>query len=314
MNQISSTLDVVQIEPSFLDVGFGEVLHAALASLRRRKLLVGTIVATALALGIIAVRVLPAWYTAEAYIRGGFAASDAVAKDEDSRSALQISLDLMRVIDTQSLLLKSQEDLARRVVQQLGLEQLRSEMNESHWLPEKFYNSGMSIKENETDHAATTLLRRLSVTRDSRAYFIEVQYTARDSALAVVIANAFVAEFLRSSKLRTLSLQRSSAEATLSRQLAIFGVKHPRVIKAKMRLAATDDLLKEQLSEAPEVILQTAGENVTKAIAARSSPKPPLVIGLLLLVGLVVGIAVALWLERSRQAEAFSRYYARSFA
>ena len=79
-----------------------------------------------------------------------------------------------------------------------------------------------------------------------------------------------------------------------------------------MRLAATDNLLKKQLSEAPEVILQTAGENVTKATAAPSSPST-FVIGLFLLVGLVVGIGVALWLERSRWAEAF-HHYVRPFA
>ena len=101
-----------------------------------------------------------------------------------------------------------------------------------------------------------------------RTYLITVSYTGKDPALAVAITNAFVAEFLRSSKLQTLSQQRSSAEATLSRQLAKFGDKHPRVTQAKMRLAATDDLLKKQLSEAPEVLLQAAGENVTKAIAA----------------------------------------------
>jgi uncharacterized protein involved in exopolysaccharide biosynthesis len=306
-------LDFVQIEPSKLDVGSGEVLHAVLASFWRRKLLVGAIVATAVALGIIALCVMPAWYTAEAYIRGVFLASDAPPKPEDSRSAPSISLDLVRVIETQSRLLQSQ-DLARRVVQRLGLEQLRPEMSESRWLPDKFYGGAANIIEDPTDRAATRLLRRLSVTNDSRAYLIEVRYTSRDSALAVVIANAFVAESLRSSKLQTLSLQRSSAEATLSRQLAKFGDKHPRVMLAKMRMAATDDLLKEQLSEAPEVILQSAGKNVTAAIAARSSPKPPFVIGLFLLVGLVVSIAVALWLERSRLAEAFSRYYARPSA
>ena len=240
-------------------------------------------------------------------------ASDAAAKDEDSKSAPSISLDLMRVIETQSRLLQSQ-DLARRVVQQLGLEQLRPEMSESHWLPDKFYGSAANIKE---DQRLIVLPRGCCAACQLRAtrapYLIKVRYTASDPALAVVIANAFVAEFLRSSKLQMLSLQRSSAEATLSRQLAKFGDKHPRVTEAKMRLAATDDLLKEQLSEAPEVILQAAGENVTKAIAAPSSPKPPFVIGLLLLVGLVVGIAVALWLERSRWAEAFS-HYARPFA
>ena len=267
-NRMSSTLDFVQIEPSSLDVGFGEVLHAALASLWRRKLLVGAIVATALALGIIAVFVIPPSYTSEAYIRGGFVASNAVAKDEDSKSGPFIGLDLMRVIETQSRLLQS-HDLARRVVQQLGLEQLRPEVSERHWLPDKFYASAANIQEDETDRAATRLLSRLSVKSDPlRTYLIKVRYTGKDSALAVVITNAFVAEFLRSSKLQTLSQQRSSAEATLSRQLAKFGDKHPRVTQAKMRLAATDDLLKEQLSEAPEVLLQAAGENVTKAIAA----------------------------------------------
>ena len=126
-----------------------------------------------------------------------------------------------------------------------------------------------TFKKTQTDRAATKLLSRLSVKSDLlRTYLIKVRYTGKDPALAVVITNAFVAEFLRSSKLQTLSQQRSSAEATLSRQLAKFGDKHPRVTQAKMRLAATDDLLKKQLSEAPEVLLQAAGENVTKAIAA----------------------------------------------
>ena len=179
---MSSTLDFVQIEPSSLDVGFGEVLHAALASLWRRKLLVGAIVATALALGIIAVFVIPPSYTAEAYIRGGFVASNAVAKDEDRRSAPSISLDLMRVIETQSRLLQS-HDLARRVVRQLGLEQLRPEVSERHWLPDKFYGSAANIKEDQTDRAATRLLSRLSVTSDLlRTYLIEVRYTGKDSA------------------------------------------------------------------------------------------------------------------------------------
>ena len=153
------------------------------------------------------------------------------------------------------------------------------------------------------------LLSRLSVKTDElRSYLIKVSYTGHDSALAVIITNAFVAEFLRSSKLQMLSEQRSSAEAALTRRLAMFGDKHPRVIEAKMRLVAIDKLLKEQLSEAPEVLLQAAGENVTKAIAVPSWPKPRFVIGLFLLVGLVVGIAVALWLERSGWTEAFSRY------
>ena len=300
------------IEPS-LDVGFGEVLHAWLASLWRRKLLVGAIVATALALGIIAVFVIPPLYKTEAYILGGFVASNAVKKD-DSRSSPYVGLDLARVIETQSRLLQSQ-DLARRVVQQLGLERLRPEVSERHWLPDKFYG-GAAIIQDQTDQAANRLSSRLSVTSDLiGTYLIKVSYTGKDPALAVDITNAFVAEFLRSSNLQTLSQQRSSTEAILSRQLAMFGDKHPRVTQAKMRLAATDNLLKKQLSEVPEVLLQTAGESVTKATAATTArrPNPRFVIGLLLLVGLVVGITVALRLERRRWAEAF-HHYVRPFA
>ena len=44
MSALNSALN---IEPSPLDVGFGEVLHAVLTSLWRRKLLMGAIVATA---------------------------------------------------------------------------------------------------------------------------------------------------------------------------------------------------------------------------------------------------------------------------
>ena len=128
-----------------LDVGFGEVLHAALASLWRRKLLVGTIVAAAVALGIIAVFVIPPSYTSEADIRGGFVFSNAVAKNADTKSGPFIALDLMRVIETQKSLLQS-HDLALRVVRQLGLEQLRSEVSERHWLPDKFYGSAANIQ------------------------------------------------------------------------------------------------------------------------------------------------------------------------
>jgi uncharacterized protein involved in exopolysaccharide biosynthesis len=311
---MSSTLDFVQGEPSSLDVGLGEVLHATLASLWRRKLLVGAIVATALTLGIIAVFVIPPSYTPEANIRGGFVASSAVAQDEDSNEGSKgsggpfVGLDLMRVIETQSRLIQS-HDLARRVVQHLGLGQLRPELSERHWLPAKFHAGAANILEDPTDQAAATLLSRLSVNSDPlRTYLITIQYTGKDSALAVAITNAFLAEFLRSSKLQTLSQLRSTAEATLSRQLAKFGDKHPRVTQAKLRLIALDDLIKKQFSEAPKVLLQDAGENVTKAIAVPSRPKPRLVIGLFLFVGLVVGVAVALWLERNRWGEAFSRY------
>ena len=81
-----------------------------------------------------------------------------------------------------------------------------------------------------------------------------------------------------------------------------------------MRLAAADELLKKQLAESAAVIRQNVGENVTKAIAAPAKPRTPLAIGLLLLIGIAAGAAVALWLERRKWTEAFLRYYTGPFA
>jgi capsular polysaccharide biosynthesis protein len=148
------------------------------------------------------------------------------------------------------------------------------------------------------DSAAVRLLEDLSVTSDPRAYLLTVSYRAENPQLAELITNAFVAELLRSAKLQALFKQRSLAQATLSIQLAKFGDKHPNVAQAKLRLTATDELLKKQLDEDYGTILKAAGENVTKAVSGPISFK--FVIVLLLLGGLVVGVGAALWLERDR--------------
>ena len=79
-----------------------------LASLWRRKLLVGAIVATAVALGIIALLVIarvvhtPRRTSAEDL---SLRTRLKDAKDEDTKNGPSISLDLSRVIETQSRLL-----------------------------------------------------------------------------------------------------------------------------------------------------------------------------------------------------------------
>jgi hypothetical protein len=75
-----------------------------------------------------------------------------------------------------------------------------------------------------------------------------------------------------------------------------------------MKLATTDSLLQQQVAEAPDAILQTAGESVSKAISNPSRPKTAFVIGLLLMLGLAIGSAISLWLERDKWWPAFFRY------
>jgi uncharacterized protein involved in exopolysaccharide biosynthesis len=277
------------------------------ASLWRRKRLLLAIAAIALVLGMLIAGMMPKQYTAEAYIRGEFLALDTVIKDAKSVSGGSINLDLGRVIETGSGLLQSHQ-LALRVVQQVGLERLQPVLNKPRWLPSPSSSGPAKSTEELQDIAAARLLNDLSVKSNPTAYLLTVKYSAGDPQLAVVIANAFAAELVRNARLQKLSQQRAYAEAALSQQLAKFGDKHPKVIDARMTLAATDGLLKEQLSETPDAILQTAGESVTKAISNPSRPKTTFVIGLMLLLGFGIGIVVSLWLERDRWWPALSCY------
>lgn len=287
-------------------IGSGLGLAAALAGVWRRKRLVLWIIAAALAVGIAAVVMMPARYTAQAYIRGEFVASDTLPMQvknmsTGTMSTGPISLDPARVIETQSRLLQSNR-LARRVVSQLGLERLQPLLNSREWSSDilSFNGSAARGPEDQVDLAASLLLKGLSVTSEPRAYLITVRYSAADPELAEIIANAFVAELLRSTRLQVLSQQRHYAQATLSNQLGKFGSKHPKIAELTTQLSATNDALEKQMNESREAILQAAGENVTKAVAGPSGPRPIFVVGLILIFGLLIGVATSLWLERSK--------------
>src|SRR5690242_9161737 len=194
-HRMSSNVDTVGVERAPLDIGLAEVLRAALTALWRRKLLVGVIVVSAVALGILAIFLIPTSYTPTAFIRGGFVVSNAVARDEDGKGPY-VGLDLTRMIETQSRLLES-EDLARRVVWQLGLERLKPELVERHWLPVSFFGrpgkfqGDLTSQTDPIDEAAMKLLSRLSASSDQlRTYMIKISYTGHDPQLAVVVTNA----------------------------------------------------------------------------------------------------------------------------
>ena len=301
-----SILDAVHVEASSVGEQYQQVLATTLGQLYRRKLLIMAIIAIALALGIAALHVMPKRYTAEAYIRGGFVAPHAVATDQVSSGGPVLAFDASLVVETRARLFQSHQ-LARQVVEDLGLERLRPVVSQgkfSSWLHEKVYGDATTnAPEYQEDMAAMKLSRGLLVKTEPRVYLITLSYTAADPELAALITNTFVVEFLRATALQTLSEQRDSAQATLSQQLATFGDKHPKVIEARVRLATADSLFKAELGKSTEEILNGAGENIAFAQAnvVPSSPKPLLVIGLAFLVGLLASIGLAIWLgPRSR--------------
>jgi uncharacterized protein involved in exopolysaccharide biosynthesis len=278
-------------------------LSAVLASLWRRKWLTAAIVAILLAVGAVGVKLMPHRYLAEAYVKGEvFAAPDTVAKVEGSFTADSVqALDLARVIETQTRLLLSQQ-LARRVVERIGLERLRPVTIKRRSLSATLFGGVTNSPKDEglkdeVDAAAARLLGGLSAENYPRAYLIAVRFNGGDSELATLIVNTFVAELLRSANVQTLFRQRSLAQASLSIQRAQFGDKHPSVAQARLRLVTTEDLLKEQLTESTDAIIKTAGENVTKAVSAAPVSRTFIIL-LVVICSFITGVGIALWLER----------------
>ena len=200
---MSSLLDSVHTENAALGSYYQGVLAATIAKLWRRKLLVVAMMVAALTLGIIAALVTPKQYTAEAYIRGGFT----VAGQKNATDVVVVGLDAAKVVETRSRIIQSHQ-LARQVLERLGIERLRPVVGGSRlsaWLQEMFYGDATRDPEYQQDLAATRLLRGLSVKTEPRVYQITVKYTAGNPELAALIANTFVAEYLRITTLQMLS-------------------------------------------------------------------------------------------------------------
>ena len=129
---------------------------------------------------------MPERYTAQAYIRGEFVASDTLpmqVKNMRHWVHEHRTYELgpgARDRDSDRGLLQSNR-LARRVVQQLGLERLQP-LSEPTWMAAGHLPwSAAQSPEDQVDIAAGKLLNGLSVTAIPRAYLITVRYTHRRS-------------------------------------------------------------------------------------------------------------------------------------
>jgi uncharacterized protein involved in exopolysaccharide biosynthesis len=260
---------------------------------------------TALTLGTTGVLVTTKQYTAVAYIRGDFRPTIFAGANSEKGASGILGFGAAELVETRSRVLQSHQ-LAREVLERLGIERLRSIVSGSPlsaWLRERFYGDVSTDPGYQRDLAATRLSQHLSVKTEPRVYQILVQYTADNSNLAALIANAFVTEYLRTTTLQALSEQSALAQASLSQKLAMYGDKHPSVGEARLRLKAVEALFKEQLTKSDEEIREEAGENVTFAqpVAVPSSPVPAVFLGIALLIGLVTAIGLALFIERGNQ-------------
>ena len=287
---------------------YEQVVQEALVSLWRRRWLVVGCIAIALLFGALMALTMKKQYSASALVHAAYSAPEKSTGDD--KVSAPVALDAALLVETRSRLFTTQQ-MARRVVDRLGLERLGDEVAPGFvtrlfqhlFIGEEAFSPGY-----QKDIAADKLLARLSVKTEPRVYVITVSFTAGDPELAALITNAFVVEFLQTTTLQTLSGQRSGAVANLGILAATFGERHPSVLAARGRLGAIDKAINEQFGMTPTDLLIKTGASVTAAqpVYVPSSPDPKVVLLVSAVLGLIIGIALATLLERGKMKRLYT--------
>jgi hypothetical protein len=137
--------------------------------------------------------------------------------------------------------------------------------------------------------------------RDTRSYLIALSFTARSPDEAAKVVNAIALQYVKDKELDRRQSMVAAAELELSRQLANYGERHPKVLQ----LADEVDSARAALKEAPgteggahDSIV--TGESVKLAIPNRTptSPKGFVILGMSFMLSLLAGIGLAVWCDR----------------
>ena len=156
---------------------------------------------------------------------------------QDPQHQSGISLDAASVTQTEISLIRSRE-IAEGVVVRLGLAKDPNFAEHSSLLNRAFalitFWHLVRVSNAGNSRIAARLRQNLDVTNDPKSLLIRISYTSTSPEQSARIVNAFAEEYLR---LR-------EAKAALSEQLAdlaaIYGPKHPTVLKAQSQLGSLE--------------------------------------------------------------------------
>lgn len=303
---------------------------------RRRKLIACAVIAT-VAVSMLIILLSRPRYTATAIIQTDLSDKNA------GKSALTAVVDAGALVENHALLLESPL-LARRVARRLGLDHPQHKPESD--LATSFVRiklSGPDIAVQATfflrkllgitaqttsvlrqlvgrgsespsqlDRAAQALMRNLKVERGPRSYLLTVAYTGASPREAAQIANAFVDEYLRVRLLTELSDRQSAEQQALTDLQATYGPKHPRVKRAEARLAlAASSQARAVAEDGIDALHLDAGGRVMRAqeVTIPVGPRARAIIGLGALLGPLLGLGLALVLERRALLGAMHRIF-----
>lgn len=296
----------------------------AVRALWRRRWLIGSVVLTALILGILYVQSLESKYTSETIIQVDFGRDGSIAPPAASPAAL---LDARAVIESDARIIGSLST-ARRVVSRQNLTGdsnfTLQESRLNQILASIKLGKPVASQEEAAEIAALRLLEDLSVSNDRQSYLISIKYTHPNPDKAAKIANAFAAEYLfeqshanyeRAMGNRLwLSSQIASTRAALAVTERAIVVESSTVdIKARQArlgsLEAEANSIRDRLRTLTDNLQQARALTELKPASARvvvqaiprtipSSPNRTIALGVITAASGCLGILIALLLER----------------
>lgn len=214
------------------------------------------------------------------------------------------AVDAAVLVEGQSRIISSDE-IARRVVERMGLDQLeivKTGVSLLEWAGLGNDNSGERRLLSRIDQATSRLLQKITIKTDPRTYLISVSATSKDPEEAAVTANTVVGEYLHYAKIQKLVQQVTTANQIVSGLSAMLGPRHPKMMNARVTLdAAMAQLNEAKSTRAPITAYELAASG--QVIPARAvtipvsaSDKSLLIISVI--GGLLLGLLLVAILER----------------
>ncbi len=292
-----------RIEATLPRAYYEEVVRETLGILWHQKRLIVGILLVALSLASIALVLIGPRYSAEAIIQLNFTREEPTAGTKIQPIA---SIDAVALVDGALRVIRSRAT-ANAVVARLGLDKDPDFARGSNmWRVFSIVRQGFglaAVEPSQRDLAVNELMRKITVTSETRSYLISVTTTAGDPEQAARLTNAVALEYLRGQMLQQLADTQAAAERELTQLSSVYGVRHPSYVLARTRLDTLQNRLAALRDGPPDddAVRLVIGQSFVAAekTLIPSGPRIILILGLTAGAALGVGIWLALLLARN---------------
>jgi capsular polysaccharide biosynthesis protein len=287
------------LERTDLRAHYENVAGRTLSAITRQWKLVGAVAGLTVGLACMAIPLMPRQYSATALVYPSLFAA------EEGKALPLGTVDAGSLVNSEARLIVS-DTVLQNVVRHLELG-ASSEVSQKSWmtaaqdwvrtllLPETRNHSAF-------DRQVALLRNKVDVSKDTRSYLISITFMTRSPDEAARVVNTIALEYARGRKILRAETAVVAAENELSRQLSVYGEKHPKVLQARDRVDSAREWLGAAVASGENgANAPPTEEGVRLAVPNRTptSPKGLVILGLSFLGGLLAGISLAWWRDRA---------------